>query len=178
MVAMNARHYTAVCNRDESGVWVVSVPELRGVVTQARRLDQVRDLAADAIALWLNTQPESIDVELDVRLPKNYATLADRAVALRSQADQVHQQAAAATKQAAIQLVKEVGLTVRDAAEILGVSFQRVQQLVGKTSSTQAKSQRSVPQRKAGATRQGSAGREALARAKGARTAKKRAKVA
>jgi predicted RNase H-like HicB family nuclease len=178
MVAMNARHYTAVCNRDKSGVWVVTVPEMRGVVTQARRLDQVRGLAADAIALWLNTRPKSIHVQLDVRLPKSYATLADRAVALRSQADEVQQQAAVATKQAAVQLVKEVGLTVRDAAEILGVSFQRVQRLVGKASSAQAKSQRSAPRRTAATTRQGSAGRKVPVRAKAATTAKKRARVA
>jgi hypothetical protein len=49
---------------------------------------------------------------------------------------------------------KPVHLAV--AAQILGVSFQRVQQLVGKASSTQAKSQRGAPRRKAGITRQGS----------------------
>ena len=53
------RNCTAVAERDESGTWVVTVPELPGVVTQAKRLDRVHDLAADAIALWLNTSPDT-----------------------------------------------------------------------------------------------------------------------
>lgn len=53
---------------------------------------------------------------------------------IRSEADGSDDQAAGATKQAAVQLVRELGLTVRDTAQTLGVSFQWVQQLIGKRS--------------------------------------------
>ena len=47
----------ANCQRYE-GWWVVDVPEVRGLHTQCRRLDQVEDMVKDAAALLLN-QPES-----------------------------------------------------------------------------------------------------------------------
>ncbi|MFO7591332.1 MAG: type II toxin-antitoxin system HicB family antitoxin [Acidimicrobiia bacterium] len=73
--------YTAVCERDESGTWVITVPKLRGVVTQSRRLDKAVALAADAIALWLNTTADQVNVELDVHLADDAAVAAASVIA-------------------------------------------------------------------------------------------------
>lgn len=56
--------YTAVCHRSGNW-WAISVRGLKGVHTQARRLDQVTDMARDAIALMLNIDPSEIEVAVD-----------------------------------------------------------------------------------------------------------------
>ena len=56
--------YTARAERDESGWWVVTVPEPDGVFTQSRTLDRVEDLTRDAIALWLEVPSTSFNVEV------------------------------------------------------------------------------------------------------------------
>ncbi|WP_432979200.1 type II toxin-antitoxin system HicB family antitoxin [Dactylosporangium sp. CA-233914] len=55
--------YTAVCRR--SGAWwAISVPELKGVHTQARHLDDAEATARDAIGLFLDVDPRSFTVTL------------------------------------------------------------------------------------------------------------------
>jgi hypothetical protein len=50
-------------NRRRSGRWwAISVPELKGVHTQARRLDQAEAMAREAIALMLDADPAAIRV--------------------------------------------------------------------------------------------------------------------
>ena len=45
--------------------WAISVPQLRGVFTQARRRDEVEAMARDAIALYLDVPADSFDVAID-----------------------------------------------------------------------------------------------------------------
>lgn len=54
--------YTAVCRRSGRW-WAISVPELKGVHTQARRLDQAEAMAGEAVALMLDADPAAIGVE-------------------------------------------------------------------------------------------------------------------
>ena len=57
------KRYTARAERSGSW-WAISVPEVTGVYTQARRLDQVPDRARDAIAGVLEVPMRSFDVEV------------------------------------------------------------------------------------------------------------------
>lgn len=56
--------YTAVCRRSGNW-WAISVRELKGLHTQARRLDQVADLARDAVALMLDVDPDQIEMSVE-----------------------------------------------------------------------------------------------------------------
>lgn len=58
---VKATRYTAVCRR-AGDWWAIAVPEINGVHTQARRLDQVEHMAREAIALMLDVAPDSFDV--------------------------------------------------------------------------------------------------------------------
>jgi predicted RNase H-like HicB family nuclease len=49
----------------------MSVPEIKGLHSQARRLDQVEDMARDAIALMLDVPAESFAVEVRPELPRS-----------------------------------------------------------------------------------------------------------
>lgn len=119
--------YTAVAERD-SGWWIVTVPEL-DVVTQARRIDQIEHMARDLIAVWLEVEPDSFDVTIDVRIPDEWreqvkAVRRAREVAQRAEAD------AAAEARTVARRLKASGLPVRDVGAVLGVSPQRVSQLL------------------------------------------------
>lgn len=62
------RTYAAVCRRS-GGWWAISVPEINGLHTQVRRLDQAEDMAREAIALMLDADPADIRVEVQPELP-------------------------------------------------------------------------------------------------------------
>lgn len=116
--------YTAVCRRSGDW-WAISVPELRGVHTQARRLDRVEAMARDAIALMLDVAPDSFAVEVRPEVPREVA----RAQQAREKAKVAGQRATEALNTAAQSLISH-GYTVRDAGRLLGLSPQRVSQIV------------------------------------------------
>jgi predicted RNase H-like HicB family nuclease len=123
------RSYTARCRR--SGAWwAIDVPELRGVYSQARRLDQVEGMARDAIALFLDVPDDSFDVILQPVLPEELEIELQEAKTARSRADDAGREAQDAVRHVTRRLHNELGLTVRDAGAILGVSHQRAQQLL------------------------------------------------
>jgi predicted RNase H-like HicB family nuclease len=134
MVEMNLatqrESYVVQVRRDDSGWWVISAPEVRGVHSQARRLDRVEDIARDAIALMLEVPKDSFDVALKVMpLPEILPLLNDLALA-RHVEQEARERLAEVTAEAARILVDKVGLTLRDTAWFLGMSYQRVGQLL------------------------------------------------
>ena len=133
--------YRAEVERDESGEWIGNVPSLRGVHTHARTLAKLRGYLQDAIALWLeaerieagephaSVERASIEVNLDVRLPSRAKRAAVNALRSRDRARTAEVGAAEATL-AAVRELSAAGLTLRDSAEVLGLSHQRVDQLL------------------------------------------------
>ena len=124
-----AGSYRAVATR--SGAWwAITIPQLPGAFSQCKRLDQVEAMAREVIALMLDTDPADVaGVEVDVHLPD---PLADDLAALRRSerlADDARQAAAHAQRRAAEQL-RAAGLSVRDIGHLLGVSHQRVSQIL------------------------------------------------
>ncbi|MDZ5447780.1 hypothetical protein U2F26_34610 [Micromonospora sp. 4G57] len=118
--------YTVRCAR--SGAWwAITVPEIKGVFSQARRLDQVEGMAREAIALMLDVDPHSFDVDVQPDLPEEVT----RARKARSALRKAEESADEATVTAARALLAK-GYTVRDAGALLGISPQRVSQLAPK----------------------------------------------
>jgi predicted RNase H-like HicB family nuclease len=123
-------NYTAVFERDEEGFWLVELIEEPRVHTYGRTLAKARDHIRDATALWFEVAPDAFILVEDIRLPKPVKATVDRARKERAKAQAVQEAAAGATQKAARALVEEGRLSVRDAADILGLSHQRVQQLL------------------------------------------------
>lgn len=120
--------YTAVCRR-VGDWWAVDVAEIRGVHTQARRLDQVEAMARDAIASLRDVPADSFDVVVQPHLD----AYAEQAVAASAEATrrarQAAEEASRLQREAATTLLTRYRLTVRDAGTLLRVSPQRVSQL-------------------------------------------------
>lgn len=138
--------------RRSGGWWAVDVPEVDGVFTQAKRLDQVVEQTADAVAVMLDANPADVEVTIDAARVLDAAIEAqvEQARALAEQAEQTQREASAAMRAAVESLRGKVRLSVRDAGALLGVSHQRVGQLEAKASpakQTAAKQRRSRSRR-------------------------------
>lgn len=108
--------------------WAIYVDEIdRG--TQARRLDEVDYMTRDLISAMTDLDPDTIEVEIARTLPDEVRMHLDRANELRDQAAQVQSEAARESR-AAVKALIDNGVTQREAGKLLGMSFQRVSQLV------------------------------------------------
>lgn len=128
MVADMRRTYTAVAERAD-GWWAITVLELRGVFSQARRLGAVEPMARGAIALFLDIAPESFDVEVRELLDPDVERVVAEAIQARSEARDRQRDAAHKSREA-IHALERIGLPQRDIGRLLHLSHQRVAQLL------------------------------------------------
>jgi predicted RNase H-like HicB family nuclease len=55
------KEFTIVIEQDEDGIYVASVPELKGCHTQAKTLDELRERIKEAIELYLEVESGIIE---------------------------------------------------------------------------------------------------------------------
>jgi len=122
------RKLTARAERG-SGWWVVEVPEIEGLLTQAKTLGQVELMVKDAAALITGEPEESFEVEVVPVIAEEVREHLTAAKRLFEVAARAQHSAAEESRLAARELVAS-GLTVRDVGAVLGVSHQRAHQLV------------------------------------------------
>jgi DNA-directed RNA polymerase specialized sigma24 family protein len=130
--------YLARCSHSGEW-WAVSIADshgdhIPGANTQARRLDQVEGLVKEVVSILLDVDEDAVKVQLEVELPDDVRVEVQGARALRSAAEQAQKEASLAANRAAVALVKRQGLTVREAGRVLGLSHQRVDQLLNASS--------------------------------------------
>ena len=118
-----------VLARRVGGWWALDVEGKQGIHTQVRRLDQAEEMVRDAISGVLEIPPDSFEIVVAPEVPVALRTVVDKATTARSHATQAQDAAAELMRDAARRLVED-GLTVRDAGALLGVSHQRIAQLV------------------------------------------------
>lgn len=110
--------------------WGLTVPDVPGVVSQVRNLKQAEEYAREAIAFVADIPEDSFDILIEPDLPKKVLSNVRRVHALQQRAEAAQREAAEASRESVRELVR-AGLTGADAARVLGVSAQRVSQLVG-----------------------------------------------
>jgi predicted RNase H-like HicB family nuclease/transcriptional regulator with XRE-family HTH domain len=131
------RHkFRAVFEPNPNGWWTVTLPEVDGCISEGKSLSEARKQIRGALAVCGDVVPdaesvaEDAELDEDIRLPVRAGAAVRKALAAREKADNVELAARRATK-AAIELLTALGLSRRDVGELLGMSGQRVQQLVG-----------------------------------------------
>lgn len=108
--------------------WAVRIAELDSW-TQARHLREIDTVARDLIALELEVPADSFDLAVEVITPPDAAGHLARSAELADQADAARA-AAAAEVRAAARSMHDQGMSLRDVGALLGMSHQRVHQLI------------------------------------------------
>jgi predicted RNase H-like HicB family nuclease len=125
---MTRKNHVAVYERDpESDAWLVHIKGIPGCHTYGRTLRQAEARIREALALWFDRDPD--DLTITPEWPTQLVRIASAASQACHVAAQAASDAGAATEKAAREL-EQMGLSRRDTARVLGISHQRVQQLL------------------------------------------------
>jgi len=116
--------------------WAIEVPDLPGTYTQAKRIDQVEETVREAIALMNNVNETSFDIEIHVSAEVTH--LIDPLDASVQAARQAKEQETACRRKVIEDLRNQLGLPNRDVAALLGLSHQRVAQILKEQPPTKA----------------------------------------
>ena len=113
--------------------WAIEIteglPDHMFAHTQTRRLTTVDQTAREVIADLTEVDASEVEVEIEIQMP---AALVDAHAAL-TEAEETAQKAAVAARDSRIRaarIARDEGLTTRESALLLGVSHQRISQLV------------------------------------------------
>lgn len=128
---MKRNRYTVKYERDESGWWVAQVKEAPAAITQGRTITEARRRIREALALAIDDDERAEKAELvdDVRLEADVRRVLRQARTARERMEAERAKAQASTSEAVRVLTGRLNLSMRDTAELLGLSHQRVQQL-------------------------------------------------
>lgn len=127
MARSKTKRLTVRLDRDAEGWWVAKVLGVQGVHTQGRSLAQVRERLREVMEL--NDLPADADLTFEIHTGTKLDAKLERAREMRREAERLSKEVAETTQALAIELDK-AGISRRDVGELVGVSFQRVQQLV------------------------------------------------
>lgn len=108
--------------------WALEVPDLPGVYSQTKRLDRAASQAREAIAVMLDIEPEDVQVKVEPQLAPEVQDVLQAVTRARKAAEAAADAEREALRRAASVLTRN--LSQRDAGEVMGVSFQRISQLL------------------------------------------------
>lgn len=120
--------YTVVYERDPAGAWLARVRGVSGCHTHGRTVKQARVRIREALSLWID-DADTATLSDEIRLPARARAAVRRARVERDRSESQQARAQDSLRSAAASLATGLGLSLRDAAELLGLSHQRVQQL-------------------------------------------------
>lgn len=123
--------YNVRYEKDATGWWVVTVKGIAGCHSQGRTINQARKRIREALSLFVD-DADSADLVDDIVLPAKLSALVKAAHKKRKTFESAQIELNKTAEMAAKALTKDFSLGVRDASEVLGISYQRVQQLATK----------------------------------------------
>jgi hypothetical protein len=113
--------------------WCAEVPGPEGFTVNARRLDQCKDMVVERIKTLAEQKGDlavcDIVIKVEAELPGIICDL--EAAKVKMLEAQKLQDEASSEIRAVVSRMRDEGLTMRDIAVLLGVSPQRVAQLIG-----------------------------------------------
>ena len=125
----NVKTYTARLEREKDRRWTVELAEEPRVHTWGKTVEQALARMREAAALWFEADEHEIELVPHAVLPEAAVRTIEQARQAREEARRADRLAVEQTKKAAAALAGR-GISLRDAAAILGISHQRVHQLL------------------------------------------------
>lgn len=130
MVIRKMNEYTAVYRRDiEDGVWLVEVPEIEGCHTYGRTLSSARAYIREAISAATGEPEDSFEIVDEIELEGALGDQLEEVLALRAELEETQRKVVELTNSLAWQL-RKMELSTRDTADLLGLSHQRIAQVL------------------------------------------------
>lgn len=105
-------------------------PAPLNAITQARSLAKIESMARDLVATILDADEDNFDIDIDYDLPDDVGELVSQAKGAHAWLDAA-QELWQDRSAAAAQALAEKGYSLRETATLLGLSHQRVDQLLG-----------------------------------------------
>ena len=128
------KRYIVEYHKDEDGIWcaAMDVEPNGSCLANGRSISEARKRIRGALAVYLKDKKAAEAAQLvdEVKLPRHLKGTVSKARRVREQA-QAAQAKALEVSEAAARELTAAGLSTRDAAELLGVSHQRVHQFAG-----------------------------------------------
>lgn len=127
---MKTFHVTLMRDPYDGRNWLAHAEEDERAHTFGRNLDEVRRMAVDAVSLWFDLNPDDFEVAWNIQLPDELEKDLEQLHVRRAELAALSEDVYSLQRNLALRLVHELGLTYRDAGDLLGLSYQRVAQLV------------------------------------------------
>ena len=121
--------YRVVLQLDADGNWLARAPQIQGCHSYGRSLSEARTNIREAIGLFVDAST-SVELIEEQRLPRAARSAIQTCHRARQQAASASESSIIATATTARYLSQEIGLGTRDIGELLGISHQRVAQLL------------------------------------------------
>lgn len=109
--------------------WAITVPDLPGTFSQAKRLDQVEANAREAITLMTDSEEDEVKLDIHVNTDPDIAELIT-ALHASSHATRKARDNEAKTRRQVVRALKKKDLPTRDIGALIGLSHQRVAQIL------------------------------------------------
>lgn len=122
------KSYTVNYERDETGWWIASVKEVPGCHTQGRSIAQARRRIREALSLYVTGVSKAKLID-EIQLPKGASSLIAVVKTKRLRVEEESAKLRWATEEAIAYLLKDFGVSMRDAGELLSLSHQRVNEV-------------------------------------------------
>lgn len=120
---------TVDIRQDETGAWIAQVRELPSCHTYGRSIAQAKERIREAMQLFEEELGRDPEVSFAVKLPRGVKAALRAAQVARERAEREASRASDATA-AAVRELTATGVSMRDAADLIGVSSARVHQIV------------------------------------------------
>ncbi len=121
--------YTAVSVRAGRD-WAIQVPQVPGAVSRVRRLEHVESEVRAALAPLLGLAEDAFDIVVQPLLPVELEETIVHAQHMRDEAERTQAAAVEAARRTARELREELDLPMRDVGWLVGLSHQRIAQLL------------------------------------------------
>lgn len=122
---------TYACTATREGTWwvVLATVGKRTIGTQVSRLDQVERGMREALGMALDVDPDDVALDVTIDLGDDLNAQIEESRRLAQVAAEAQARASTRTRETVREL-SDRGFTVRDAGRLIGVSPQRVSQLL------------------------------------------------